>query len=324
MVDFINVRNRKNYRKRRSISPSKSKLLLRFESESVDYISDYFLPEKDESRGGALASRQKMEIFLRYVSDTGFQTGIGEDFGVHHTTVCKTISEVADCILEKAHHWIKFPSNLDVTEEARIKWSNRFQIPTVIGAVDCTHAQIKKSPEFVDDFINRKGFASINVQVTCDVNELITSVDAQWPGSVHDSRIGKQSSVYENVARFRGNFCLLGDSGYGIAPWLLTPFKNPQNRIGELFNITHSKERVVIERVFGQVKQKFPILGHKVKTSLSKVPKIIVCCAVLHNISKHLRDDFEFALDEMESLGDSDYVCDEGWMLNVDCHTECV
>lgn len=314
MADFMNVRKRKNYRDRRSISPTKSKLLLRFQSENIDYLSDYFLPEADETRGGALAAREKMQIFLRYVSDTGFQIGIGEDFGVHHTTICKTINNVADCIFEKAHNWIKFPSSLDAMEEARIKWSNRFEIPTVIGALDCTHIQIKKPPEFGDDFINRKGFSSINVQVTCDANEVITSVDAQWPGSVHDSRIWRQSSIYENMTRFRGNFCLLGDSGYGIAPWLVTPFKNPQNRNEQLFNITHSKERVIIERVFGQLKQRFPILGHKVKTSLSKVPKIIVCCAVLHNISKHLRDEFEFALDEMDNpeldLEHPD-VCDE-------------
>nr|CAI5869751.1 unnamed protein product [Callosobruchus analis] len=27
--------------------------------------------------------------------------------------------------------------------------------------------------------------------------------------------------------------------------------------------------------------------------SFGKVPKIVVCCAVLHNICKHLQDDFE-------------------------------
>nr|CAH7750834.1 unnamed protein product [Callosobruchus chinensis] len=33
------------------------------------------------------------------------------------------------------------------------------------------------------------GYHSINVQATCNADEWFTSVDASWPGSVHDSRI---------------------------------------------------------------------------------------------------------------------------------------
>nr|CAI5833680.1 unnamed protein product [Callosobruchus analis] len=150
-----------------------------------------------------------MEIFLRYVSGTGSQTGVAEDLGLHHTTVPKSINDVADRIFAKAHQWIKFSSDLEGMEEARSKWSNRFQILTVIGALDCTHVQIEKPSDFGDESINRKGFSNINVQVTCDASEVITSVDAQWPGSVHDSRIWKRNSIYETIARFRGNFCLL-------------------------------------------------------------------------------------------------------------------
>lgn len=57
--------------------------------DNVKYLLDYFLPEVDESRGGALDDWQMMHIFSRNVSYSGFQTGIGRDFGVHHTKVCK-------------------------------------------------------------------------------------------------------------------------------------------------------------------------------------------------------------------------------------------
>lgn len=315
MAGFIRFRKEKSYLERKDISCSDSKVLLRFESENVDYLSDHFLGETDETRGGALSSRQRMEIFLRFVSNTGFQTGVAHDFGVHHSTVSKTINSVADSIMKKVHLWIKFPSVLQEMEVARLEWSDRFQIPTVIGALDCTHVRIKKPTAFGDDYINRKGFASLNVQVTCDSSEMITSVSAQWPGSVHDSRIWKQSSVYQIMSRFKGSFCLLGDSGYGISPWLLTPFKKRDNREQEMFNVKHAKERVVIERVFGQLKQRFPLIGHKVKIALEKVPKIVVCCAVLHNISKHLQDNFEFC---EESFSDPSNECPDSEHNEVD------
>lgn len=42
------------------------------------------------------------------------------------------------------------------------------------------------------------------------------------------------------------------------------------------------------------MKQRFPILANCVRLSLEKIPKVIVSCAVLHNISKHVNDDFDF------------------------------
>ena len=32
-----------------------------------------------ENRGGTLSNKQKMEVFLRYVGDPGFQIGVGKD-----------------------------------------------------------------------------------------------------------------------------------------------------------------------------------------------------------------------------------------------------
>nr|CAI5837955.1 unnamed protein product [Callosobruchus analis] len=42
------------------------------------------------------------------------------------------------------------------------------------------HVRISKPAQFGDEYINRKGFASINVQA----QEKFTSVDVQWPKKV--------------------------------------------------------------------------------------------------------------------------------------------
>jgi hypothetical protein len=43
-----------------------------------------------------------MKIFLRYMGDPGFQSGVAEDLGVHHTTVSKVITDSATNIAETA------------------------------------------------------------------------------------------------------------------------------------------------------------------------------------------------------------------------------
>jgi len=40
---------------------------------------------------------------------------------------------------------------------------------------------------------------------------------------------------------------LLGDSGYPLEPWLLTPFSNPNNDNYQMFNNAHSKARSTVE-----------------------------------------------------------------------------
>lgn len=299
MAMYMNVRKEKVYNERRKISDCKN--LLRFETNSVEFLTQEFLPESYETRGGALSPRRKMEIFLRYVGDPGFQSGIAEDLGVHRTTVCKTINEVLDSIVEKAPNWIKFPSTIQEVNEAKLLWQTRFNLPTVIGALDCTHIEIKKPTLFGDEYINRKGYASINVQATCDANEKFTSISAEWPGSVHDARIWRRCAMRGVISQFNGSACLLGDSGYGIAPWLITPFKPPHTAQQVNFNLHHARERVVIERIFGQLKNRFPVLGNCVRVSLDKIPKTIISCAILHNVGKHLNDVYDVDIEDEEN-----------------------
>nr|CAH7737563.1 unnamed protein product [Callosobruchus chinensis] len=146
-------------------------------------------------------------------------------------------------MIEKCGRWIKFPSTpVDVTG--------------AVGVIDCTHIKIKKPP-LDGEYINRKGSHSINVQATCNAEEWFTSVDASWPGSVHDSRIWSNSELC-NIAKRefqRSNALLVGDKGYGIAPWLMVPFRNPNTIAEHVYNNLFTKERVIIERCFVQLKQ---------------------------------------------------------------------
>lgn len=205
--------------------------------------------------------------------------------------------------MEKADLWIKFPQTMAEILEAKQDWQSRFQIPSVIGVVDCTHVRIPKPKQDGDEYINRKNYPSLNVQATCNAKEWFTSVTAQWPGSVHDSRIMKNSDLFIIMNKTRDTV-ILGDSGYAISPWLITPYSNPVNDLQRHFNKIYARERVIIERCFGQVKKRFPILHYKVRTALQTVPSVIICCFVLHNVAKYLNDTDNFP--ELEED------CDEG------------
>lgn len=294
MAEFMPVRGMKIYKARKHGDHNIYKALYRFSEENVERIAEIFLPETGESRGGAIKNKQKVEIFLRYMGDPGFQVGVADNTGVHQSSVSRTIDFVSQNIYEHAQNWIKFPTTREEIMEARLQWQNAYTFPAVAGAIDCTQIAIQKPREHGDEYINRKGFASINVQATCNSREEFTSADASWPGSVHDSRILRNSDIYARLLQNNGQLTLLGDGGYGIAPWMLTPYRNPQNDIENYYNIQHSTNRVIIERCFGQLKRRFPILGYKIRLKLDRISRIIICGFVLHNIAKHVNDADDF------------------------------
>lgn len=180
-------------------------------------------------------------------------------------------------------------------------WKKRKQFPHAIGAIDCTHITILKPTHFGDEYINRKNDASLNVQAICDSTGRFMNVDCSWPGSVHDSRIWHNSGIKEMMQANRFGALLIGDEGYGISPYMMTPYRKPVQPHEKIYNKLHTKERVIIECAFGKLKARFPILKGKVRLKTERIPTIIVCCFILHNVAIHLNDPgFEDSDEEFE------------------------
>nr|CAI5833232.1 unnamed protein product [Callosobruchus analis] len=93
----------------------------RFSRSNVEWLAGHLLEDTAETRGKTLNSRQKMQIFLRFSSDPGFQICVGKDECVHRTTENKTLKFVLMNIIQKSHIWLRFPKNN--IAEAQQEWS---------------------------------------------------------------------------------------------------------------------------------------------------------------------------------------------------------
>ncbi|XP_011863460.1 PREDICTED: putative nuclease HARBI1 [Vollenhovia emeryi] len=85
---------------------------------------------------------------------------------------------------------------------------------------------------------------------------------------------------------------LLGDSGYGLEPWLMTPITNaPEGSAEAQYTQCHSSTRNCIERTFGVLKNTWRcLLKHRVlHYKPIVVSNIVITCAVLHNIRLHYK-----------------------------------
>jgi hypothetical protein len=170
-LTLLNQPKRKTYHNRRHgpLDDYQYHALYRFKRENVEWLSEHILgDDAGETRGGALTKLQRMEITLRYLSSAGFQSSVAHEAGVHRSTVSRVVDNTIKKIVDKAHLWVVFPRSLQQLQAAKVRWAAAYGFPCAVGAIDCTHIRIDKPRLHGDEFVHRKGFASLNVQATID------------------------------------------------------------------------------------------------------------------------------------------------------------
>ena len=97
---------------------------------------------------------------------------------------------------------------------------------------------------------------------------------------------------------------ILGDSGYTLSNYLITPYDNPRTQSQRRFNRSQKSSRCSVERSFGQLQGRFPCLRYGLRVDPEKACKIIGACTILHNIAK-IRNEEPF-----EEIYDEEFECE--------------
>nr|XP_049694472.1 putative nuclease HARBI1 [Helicoverpa armigera] len=237
-------------------------------------------------RNKAVPPINQLLCALRFFATGNFLLTIGDLSGVSVSTSCRIIRRVATAIVTLREEFIRFPETPEEISTVKEQFYKIARFPNVLGCIDCTHIKIQ-SPggDDAELFRNRKSYMSINTQTITDANLLITDVVSRWPGSTHDSTIYQNSSRYQRFQNGEyGGAYLLGDSGYPLKSHLLTPYLNPSTRGEQKYNEAHIKTRNTVERQYGVLKRRFPVLAVGIRLKLSTAVNVILACCILHNI----------------------------------------
>uniref|UniRef100_A0A3B4GIJ3 DDE Tnp4 domain-containing protein n=1 Tax=Pundamilia nyererei TaxID=303518 RepID=A0A3B4GIJ3_9CICH len=239
--------------------------------EGIIYLTNLLDPYVKSSthRSRALTTAQTVCFALRFFASGTF------------LVVCRSIRKVYLALKHFLGVFVVFPSHL----RPQVVKQGFFSIagfPNVIGTIDCTHIAIKAPPGPNEG--DRKGVHSINVQMVCDSMCHITNVEAKWPGSVHDSRIFRESGLCTLFEHGAYDGILLGDRGYACMQYFMTPFPDPNPGPQTRYNAALARTRARIEMTFGQIKGRFQCLK-SLRVAPDRACDIIVACAVLHNIA---------------------------------------
>ena len=161
------------------------------------------------------------------------------------------------------------------------------------------HTEIRAPTECPEDYVNRKGFHSIQLQAVVDSSLRFTDIFVGYPGSVHDARVFSNSPLFrvsehagifpeegsKNISGVDVNVVIIGDSAYPLLPWLLKPFPESPTMPDERrnFNYKHSSTRMVVERSFGMLKGRWRCLSKCLDDNVQNANATIISCCTLHN-----------------------------------------
>ncbi|XP_023289986.1 putative nuclease HARBI1 [Orussus abietinus] len=292
--------------------------LFRLKKETAERVINIVVENSTEpSRSSALDTTVQVLTALRFYASESYQNCIGSNVNmaksqpsvsrcIHNVTNILNLPQIFDS-------WIHFPRNIGEAEQLRNRFWVEHRFPGVICCIDCTHVAIfppskddQQFPEHI--YVNRKGYHSSNVQLICDPDLKIINVNGRYSGSTHDSYIWNNSNVLPVMQEMynRGrSFFLLGDSGYALRPWMMTPVGGDEDDVAvQRYNSRQRCTRSLIERCNGLWKMRFRcLLKHRVLHYQPDVcSKIINACAVWHNmcIQDNCRPDPEEEEEELD------------------------
>ncbi|XP_066583374.1 putative nuclease HARBI1 [Prorops nasuta] len=243
-----------------------------------------------------ISAEKQLFIALWFVSSPDSYRSVCVKFGIGKATAFRAVRRVTyalHCIAPQFIQWPKGEHAKNVMEKFKAKCG----FPNIIGAIDGTHIKIRAPLQDSSSYINRKGFPSINLQVVCDSLCLFTHCYVGHPGSIHDARVFRNSPISDYINRpniyFEDNTHIIGDAAYPLHPQVMVPFRENGHLTmrQKNYNYCLSSSRIAVERGIGQLKTRFRILLDCLPlTDISKIPKFVIACCVLHNICVQQND----------------------------------
>ncbi|KAK3923791.1 Putative nuclease [Frankliniella fusca] len=247
----------------------------------------------------ALPLEKKVLAALSFFATGSYQTPTGKNFevSVAQPTMSNYIEEVTRALNtpEVVGRFIRFPATAEEVDYC-VQRNTMLggQISNTVAYTDGSLIKIRK-PSVANNrlaFMGRKSFASINVQITCDRRMYVNNVLARFPGSTNDSYIFNASALRRRMVELQDmRRChLLGDSGYPLEPWMMTPFardETPEEGTPESrYNKAHCSDRSVVERCIGSMKEVFRAINDErvLHYEAIKTCRFVVAITVLHNL----------------------------------------
>ncbi|XP_062112560.1 uncharacterized protein LOC133823730 [Humulus lupulus] len=246
-----------------------------------------------------LSVEEQVAMFLFVIDHNERHRVVVERFQHSISTTSHYFRKVLKAICRLSKELITPPS-FDVTPP-QIRFDPRYYpfFKNCVGAINGTYISAHVPIDEQIPYRGRKVDTTQNVMCVCSFDMKFTYVVPGWEGSANDAQILLECATnldYGFPMPPQGKYYLV-DSGYTNMPGFLSPYRGERYHLGqytdlnpigkkELFNYRHSSLRNVIERCFGVLKARFPILKQMHSYDLRIQKYIVIACCGIHNFTR--------------------------------------
>lgn len=263
----------------------------------LSLVKDRLTKEETKLRK-PISARERLSVTLRYLATGESQQSLSFSYRLGRNTVSRIVYETSVAIFECLKEtYLKAPENSQDWKHISDQYSEDWNFPHVIGAIDGKHIRIECPKKSGTLYYNYKGFFSLVLMAVCDANYCFTLFDIGAYGSNNDSGVLANS---EMGARLENNtfnvpiaeeldgcsykplpYFLIGDEIFPLKSWLMRPFPGKNSSEEErIYNYRHSRARRTIENAFGILAARWRILLSPIRASVKSVEAYV--CACLH------------------------------------------
>lgn len=273
----------------------------RMSKASIFSIANMLAPliaKKDTKYRRAIPVAVRVACVLYKLANGSSLLVCSELFAMGKSTISLAIRDVVKAINMVFRQEISWPQGIRL-QTCMVDFHDWCGLPGVVGAIDGTHFAIRKphaAPE--DYFYFKSGGYTIQCQAVVDKHKRFLDVVVGMPGSTNDSRVLRRSALFTlastsnlfDVEYAHEGFTpyLLGDKGYPLLPWLMTPYRELPDGVhsiqDRLYNRQLRQGRSVVENAFAILKQTFRELLTVSDLHVTLLPDVVICCTLLHNI----------------------------------------
>ncbi|XP_067885141.1 putative nuclease HARBI1 [Heterodontus francisci] len=199
----------------------------------------------------------KVTAALNFYASASFQGSTSNLCGASQSAVHRCIREVTNALYRRASDYVRFRMDPESQDLRALGFGAIAGFPQVQGVIDCTYVAIKAPAGQPAEYLNRKGFYSLNVQLAA-------------------------AMAHSSSTSLRCHCCLLHLAG--MAP---DTGEKPHQRCRE-YNACHGSTRATIELAFGMLQMRLCCLdrsGRALQYAPDRVGRIVAVCCALHNFA---------------------------------------
>lgn len=283
------------------------------------YLQAYEVPAGGGGRK-RIGYTKEVYLFLWYLSSQMTFVQISDMFRVSRSAAYNVVVRVSTWIVSIGHEFITWPEGEELNR-VEFGFYHKNLIAGIIGAIDCTHFQIKRPHENYAQYKKKSKFYSLILQAVVDTDLMFRDIHCGEPGSMDNRSVLAKSQLYNEAMQshnemFPNNTFIIGSSAYPNTQWLVAPY--PDNGLlGDqqiAFNDIQSSTRKVVGQAFAMLQQRFQRIKNLTEQrNTNFVINIIVSGCVMQNICILQNDHFEMVNIKSEDGDDGveEYVCEE-------------